>query len=200
MSENDGAAECYDAIIAHLKKNGSAKWRTVRDNYPEVGIRKFWRLVARAKEEPAIRGPLVTAALDAANRIAALRPSDAMSAAPPRAVAKEASCSMKNIDLMETLRDLMVDAVLIRDWSMTKVDENGNRGIRNVMFFAQSVKLRRELVETMLKTWNETFDLQRMQEFYNVILDEIERASPEVQAAIMERLRMLNTERGFSFG
>ncbi len=201
MSENDGAADCYDAIIAHLRRVGSTNWKTVRDNYPDVGIRKFWRLVARAKDEPAIRGPLVTAALDAAERIRALNPSTAISAAPPKPVAREATRAMDNIHLMDHLRDLMVDAVLIREYSMGKPDEaTGARGIKNPVFFAQSVKLRRELIETILKTWHEAFDLRRMQDFYGVILDEIGRASPEVQAAIMERLRLMNDERGFSFG
>ena len=203
MSEKDGADDCYDAIIAHLKKNGSGQndWRALRKAYPNVGERRFFRMVKRAKDEPSVRGPLVTAALNAAERIRALNPTTAMSAAPPKPVAREATRAMDNIHLMETLRDLMVDAVLIREYSMTKPDEaTGERGIKNPMFFAQSVKLRRELIETILKTWHEAFDLRRMQEFYGVILDEVGRASPEVQAAIMERLKIMSDERGFSFG
>jgi hypothetical protein len=197
---DDEADACLLDIKAHLRTRGERGLSEVRARHPNIGERRFYRLLSRAKESPTVRGLELSRAITAVAELKEMIPAEALSTAPPALATKPLPGSVDAINLMATLRDLMVDATMVREYAMSKPDENGNRTIKNPMYFANSVKLRRDLVETMLKTWHESFDLRRMQEFYEIILDEIGKASPEVQGAIMERLRELNSERGFAFG
>jgi hypothetical protein len=92
------------------------------------------------------------------------------------------------VDLMSELRSLLTDADSLRDYALGPANDKGERPLKNPMYFSKSVSLKRDLVETILRCFEQMFDVRAMQQFYEVVIEEVGRASPDVQVAIMERL------------
>jgi hypothetical protein len=186
-------------VLAHLRVHGAKNWKAVRERHQSVPARSWWRLVRRAKAAlPALRNREVATAFATAVELSKLKPASAISVPPPAALRH--ADKDEAVDLMRELRGLIADCDALRDFSLNPADDKGDRKIRNAMYFSKSVALRRDLAETMLKCWEQMFDVRAMQQFYDIVVEEVGRASPDVQAAIMERLHSLNQDRGFSFG
>lgn len=100
-----------------------------------------------------------------------------------------------NMDFMQRLESLYEDAETLRKFS---VDDKTGR-VKLPKYLTQSVSLRQKLLETALKAMQEVWDLRRMQAFYDSVLEEIAKESPEVAMRIMERLKKLNSEIGMTF-
>jgi hypothetical protein len=67
------------------------------------------------------------------------------------------------------------------------------------MFFGQSINIRDGLLNTALKATQTVHDLQRNQNFWDAVIEEIAAESPETARRIMVRLHRLNSELGMTF-
>jgi hypothetical protein len=187
-------AACLADIRDHYRQYGATRWKLVMVKHPEIDERHFWRLVKKVKEglpDQEILRFAVKKAKHAAKRLVPAAPSPAM-------IAAGGAETERNIDFMMHLQELLADAEMIRTWSMTDMDEDGMRKIKNPMFFAKSISLRRELLETALRAMQEIWDLRKMSDFYNTIIDTISQADPATARLIMEKLDALNNERGLT--
>lgn len=123
-------------------------------------------------------------------------------AAPaPAYIAENPVEARRNIDFMSRLESLYEEAEMLRDYSVAKgQDADGNtvKKIKIPTYFAQSIKLRSDLLEGAVRTIQQVYDLQRMQRFYDSVLEEIAAESPEVALRITERLARLNGELGMT--
>jgi hypothetical protein len=65
-------------------------------------------------------------------------------------------------------------------------------------FFDRSIRLRLDVLATGLNTRQQIYDLRRYEAFFEIVVDEIVKESPEVQRRIFEQLKHLNREFGMS--
>jgi hypothetical protein len=70
--------------------------------------------------------------------------------------------------------------------------------INNPAAFDKSIVRRAGLLETAIKAVQEVWDLRQMQNFYEIVIEEIGRESPETQRRIMVRLAELNSRQGMT--
>lgn len=188
MSSNKEVDQREDVILAikaAIHKYGiEAGPKIAREQYPDVPRSTWYRYLKAAQASP------IDVAVAQAKKASKHLP-----AAPsPAYIAEKPVEARKNIDMMSRLESLYADAEMLRAYAMTP---DGER-IRVPTFFAQSIKLRADLLETALKAVQEVWDLQRMQRFYDTILDEIGNVDPELQRRIVERLQELNEKMGLT--
>lgn len=178
--------------IAKLLAEGNEKGLVkLRDQYHGVPKASWYRWVHSCKE---LMGHVdqKTQRLTESAAIA-MEIGEHLPAAPsPSYVDKKGAAG--NMDFMQRLESLYEDAETLRKFSM---DQSGR--IKLPKYLTQSVSLRQKLLETALKAMQEVWDLRRMQAFYDSVLEEIAKESPEVAMRIMERLKKLNSEIGMTF-
>lgn len=159
----------------------------VREAYPDIHKSTWHRYRKELLATP------MDVALKEARRVAKSLPT----APPPQYIEKKPGEAKKNMDFLGRLESLYADAEMLRGYSVI-TDNNGKEKIRVPTFFAQSVKLRSDLLESALKALAQVWDLQRMQGLYDLILEEIGNADPETQRRITERLQELNDRAGLT--
>ncbi len=210
MAKNDDKNELRAQVIQELreaiKKYGvEAAPKLIRERYPDVPRPTWYRWLKEVAASP------MDIAIDTAKKAAKQLP-----AAPsPSYLVDKPVEARAGIDFMGRLERLYADAEklaydgeMLRDYSVVRTtDEDGNERTRIKIpaFFSNSIKLRGDsiglrasLLETAVKTIQQFYDLRRMQQFYDTILEEIAAESPEVAARITERLARLNSEMGIT--
>lgn len=205
-------------VANHLATIGSNNWNAVLDKYPEVPTATKWRWIRAAKQAEVPRPELITAKAKLAQKVKKL-PKDArrleaeengttpiakhLPAAPsPSYIAKNGEAGMANLDFVVEIHALYADARKLRAYAM-KNKPNPETGeieehINNPAAFDKSIVRRASLLETAIKAVEQVWDLRTMQNFYETIIDEIGKESPECQKRIMERLAILNSRQGMT--
>jgi hypothetical protein len=198
----DEKREVILEIERHLMRVGEKDWREVRAKYPGVPESTFFRYVAEAKRKLA-DPQLVEEARQKLTERAAATPAEVkltaaaacLPVAPsPDFIAKSGPKGIVSIDLLEKFELLYADAVKLRDYSLNEEDK-----IRNPLYFTQSITSRDRILNTALSAMRAIWDLRRMQNLYDAIIEEIGRVSPELQQAVVERLAELDARHGLSF-
>ena len=193
MTDDEIKLAAIAEIAKHLAEVGSKEWAPTRKKYPAISDRAWWRLVASVKE-----GKTPQEILAASVKRAKYHARKNLPAVPsPEYIAKGGVQATANIDFMDAFAQLMGDATLLAEFS-TKRNEDGSRNVKNPMFFAQSIKLRVELIGTQIRAMREVWDLQRMQNFFDAVVEEVAIESPACSRRIMERLDRLNAEFGMT--
>jgi hypothetical protein len=119
-------------------------------------------------------------------------------AAPsPAYIAKHGVDELERLDIFVELNKLFHDANLMRTAAI-RVDTNGQEKVINPRTFDKSISRRLEILATTLSTQRELWDLQRMETFYNTIIETIAGAAPEVAKEIQKRLSLLNINIGMT--
>lgn len=181
--------KAFVAIANHLKNVGDEQWEALRKTFDVVPRATFYRWIKSVKQlMSSDKGELADAArvaLEAADHLPA--------APPPEYVAKTGANGKSNLDFMQRLDQLYSDAETLREFGMRE------GRVVSPKFFAQSINLRRSLLETALKAMAEVWDLRQMQAFYDLVLEEISKESPECAQRILDRLRDLNAEVGMTY-
>ena len=182
-------------IAHHLKVHGPKNWELLRDLHPEIGERTFFRWVKSVREKGAGEAiPLATkqARTESMKHVPA--------APPPEYLAREGAAGVRQIDFIAALGDLYQDAEQLREFATQKPKEGEGprRTIKNPILFDSSIKRRLDLITGAIKVMQEIYDLQRMREFYDLIVEEIARESPDAARRIMVRLAELNAKHGLT--
>lgn len=103
---------------------------------------------------------------------------------------------------MAEIHALYADAKKLRAYSVSQgVDPDTGEAvekIKNPAAFDKSIVRRADLLETAIKAVQEVWDLRTMQAFYETIIEEIGKESPEAQQRIMRRLADLNARAGMT--
>lgn len=177
------------AIAKHLKEQGDNDWHLVKKQFPTVPKSTFGRWVQTVRDNLRTdEGELRESAG------IALEAADSLPAAPsPAYIAGEGQTANVNLNFMARLEELYKDSEMLRDFGM----RDGK--IVAPKYFSQSIHIRKGLMETALKAMAEVWDLRQMQAFYDIVLDEISKESPEVAQRIMDRLKALNAELGMTY-
>jgi len=197
MAGNKDTSALKEAVIAELRdaiKNygTEAAPKLVRERYPDIAKPTWYRWLKEVQATP----------MDVAVQTAVKAAAKHLPVAPPPSYINERPVEARQgINFMERLEHLYADAEMLRAWSTSKVtDASGKESerIKVPAFFSQSIKLRSDLLETAVRTVQQFYDLRRMQQFYDSVLEEIAAESPEVAQRITERLARLDSEMGMT--
>ena len=206
-----------DAITRHLRVVGPREWDSVRKRFPnvfpmdETGRRKLMRWVKRVRDKSGLElgaeahrneNHKVKRRKDVAQATLAIAKNIPM-APPPDYL--EGSCrrhppvKMQRIDFLAGITRVYADAERMRAFSM-KDDPNDPDGesIKNPMYFDASIKRRLDVLTGAVQVMREIWDLQRMEDFYNAIIDVIGEVDPTTQVKLMTKLKDLNAKHGMT--
>jgi hypothetical protein len=191
--KNELRAQVIQELRESIKKYGlEAGPKLVRERYPDVPRANWYRWLNAVAASP------MEVAVDAAVKAVAKH----LPAAPPPSYINERPVEARQgINFMERLEHLYDDAEMLRAWSTSKVTDAAGRESERIkvpQYFSQSIKLRSDLLETAVRTVQQFYDLRRMQQFYDSVLEEIAAESPEVAQRIAERLSKLDSELGMT--
>lgn len=99
-----------------------------------------------------------------------------------------------HIDYLDALRRMFNDAELMRGQAV-KLQDDGSEKIVNPPMFAAALSERRRLIETGVKTTQHIWDLQRIQNFHDMIVEIVVKelaGHPELQLSIMRKISDFN--------
>lgn len=201
-----------EAIKTHLATVGSANWNLVIDQFPQVPSASMWRYIRQAKEDEipkttlvsakakviqAVKGAVNDRVIEAKKNGTEAIAKHIPSAPSPAYVAKNGAQAVENIDFSREIASLYADAMMLRTFAV-RLGEDGVEHIKNPMIFERQISRRTDLIEAGLKMMQEIWDLRTMQGFYETIIAEIGKESPDAQRRIMDRLRDLNGRTGMT--
>ena len=204
-------------MAQHLSTVGANNWKMVLDQFPDVAEPTKWRWIREAKAADVPRPELINSRAKLVQKVKKLPPdartaearengtehiAKQLPAAPrPEYIARTGEAGMQTLDFVAEIHKLYADASMLRAYAMkNKTDADGvvSEAINNPVAFDKSIVRRAGLLETAIKAVQEVWDLRTMQNFYETIIDEIGRESPECQKRIMVRLAELNSKSGFT--
>lgn len=217
MAEHPRKAEFLAAVARHLATVGANNWNAVLDEFPDIQVSSKWRWIRAAKAADVPKPQLINARAKLIQKVKKLPP-DArtiearengteriakhLPASPrPEYIARTGEAGMQTLDFVAEIHTLYSDANKLRAYALSiGKDENGEtvEKIKNPAAFDKSIVRRANLLETAIKAVQEVWDLRTMQAFYETIIEEIGKESPEAQRRIMARLAELNSKSGMT--
>jgi len=115
----------------------------------------------------------------------------------PGIIIEHPAIARRAINFWKLLDGLDADAQLLREFATT-MDEHGKRKVKLPKVLVESARLRSDLVKLSLQYSSEVYGYERMQQFYDAIVEEIGVESPQMQRRIMARLQRLNGALGMT--
>lgn len=217
MADHPQKAKFKSAVAQHLATVGANNWNAVLAQFPDVPEATKWRWIREAKAADVPRPELINARAKLVQKVKKL-PKDArrveaeengtttiarqIPAAPsPAFIARTGEAGLQTLDFVAEIHTLYRDANMLRAFAIATVtseDGTTSERIKNPAAFDKSIVRRADLLETAIKAVQEVWDLRTMQNFYETIIEEIGRESPECQRRIMERLAILNSKSGMT--
>lgn len=197
------------AIHNHLQLNGPRGWPAVMAKFPDISRATFFRYIKEVQqdiESAAIsRGgaELAIAQKRIASRVA---PGDQTSkkikahlptSPSPAVIASLGEAAGQTFDFMAYFNQIVSDSDMVRNASM-KPGPDGTMVLKNPGMMDVSVKRRLEIIQTWLQSMDVIWNLEKLQELYGLIIDEVGKADPEIQQNILARLRTLDDKRGIT--
>lgn len=197
---------------------GSTNWKDLFARFPDVHEQNMWRWIRALKKAEVSKPQLINAKAKLVQKIKKIGGTDRqreaeangteriakhLPAAPsPNYIARTGEAGMANLDFVAEIHKLYADATLLRTYAMKMRTDPATgevtESINNPAAFDKSILRRASLIETAIKTVQEVWDLRQMQNFYQIVIEEISAESPECQRRIMERLAALNARQGFT--
>jgi hypothetical protein len=207
--KEDQKDEVKLAISEHLALHGPKGWPEVQAKFPNVSRATFFRYVKEVREEierKAADRPgadLKVVQKRIRSRVATPDESERQlkanlpTAPSPAVVASLGPAVDEVFDFMANFNKLLRDADMMRSAAVT-VGSDGVEKLRNPNLMDKSISRRLGLMETWLRSQGLVWNYEKLQELYFAVIDEVGKASPEVQQAIVSRIRSLNNTRGMT--
>lgn len=192
--------ECIAAIKKHLAAGGG-EMKPIYEQFSEIPRPTIFRWAQLEKKGQPTQLEMSRAARAIQERAEA-GVIDHLPAVPsPGAIARDGGAAIRSLDFAAEIPKLYADAEMLRAFSVKDVEVDGRQveRIKNPVAFEKSIKARASLIETSLKVLQEVWDMRAMQQFNELIVDEIGRESPECQRRILQRLALLNQRNGINF-
>lgn len=206
---DDQKKELMAAIREHMMLEGPRNWDSLLEKYPSVSRATFWRIVKDVRERMETvaleEGPgairevqkrirdKVASPGQTTERIKAHLPT----APSPAVVAGNPQKVMEAFDFFAFFGQLVSDTMLARN-SFVRVQEDGTEKITNPAMFDRNLSQRRNLLNTYTQAYATIYNMDRIRDLYDLIIEAIGEASPEVQQAVLAKLRNLNNRVGLT--
>lgn len=199
------------AINEHLNLHGPQNWDELMARFPEVSRATFFRWIKEAKEaiegqasaygttalklaQKRIRSSVETTPERTKRELKAQLP-----AAPSPAVIADMPAELveNTFDFMAYFNDIVRDTQMVRDSNVRK-NEDGTESLKNPVLMDRNLARRISIIQTWLQSIETVYNVERLQELYHLIIEEVGKADPDTQRAILVRLRELNSRRGLT--
>lgn len=206
---NDQKAQIKLAISQHLRLHGPTGWDDLRAKYPEVSRATFYRYIKDVKEEmesaASERGTAelrtMQKRINRQTRTPEVTQRKIKAHVPvspsPAAIVGLGGGAEDVFNFMAHFNQLLGDTQMMRRASLTVTPE-GEEKLKNPMLLDKSIGRRVDLIETWLRSQDMIWNFERMQELYHLIIDEVGKADPDTQQAILARIRALDNQRGLT--
>jgi hypothetical protein len=201
--------EIIAAIRQHLRLVGPRDYDGLMAKYPEMSRATFYRYLKAAREqEEASAAAHGTGALRLAQqRIRSqVEPPDKVQAkikahlptAPsPAVVAADPVNASRAFQFFAFFNQIVGDAELLRGTAVIKNDD-GTEKVRNPAMLEKSMRGRLAILDTYLHSVEAVYNMERIRELYDLVIEEVGKASPDIQMAVLARLRELDNRRGLT--
>lgn len=107
--------------------------------------------------------------------------------------AEAVPAARRALDFWRMLNELDDDARLLRDYAVTTAPD-GTRKVRVPFALRDAHRMRTDLVRLALQHAEVAWSTERARQFHDAIIAAIGEVSPDLQRAVLERLRRLNDE------
>ena len=186
------------AIREQIETNGQETVHDAWQRFPDIPRGTWYRYVNRVLEELGLRAPKHNPSA-VAKKHASGRSKAKPQTKPPatRHRAAPPSKRQKALTLDQTVELTMQQRweLLYRqaeDLMRSALRDDGS--IKNPVVFAQSIKTRRELMNTAISVLQEIWNVEKLQRFYDAILVELREADAELAHRVVNRLERLEAE------
>lgn len=196
-------------IREHLMIEGPRNWEDLQAKWPDVSRATFWRLVKESRErmenQAAVEGPgalretqkrireRVAAPDQLQERIKAHLPT----APSPAVVAAAPQDAMKAFNFFAFFDQIVADAELARGANL-RTNPDGTVKVINPAMFDRNISRRLTILQTYLQSVETVYNMERIRELYDLVIEAVGEVAPEVQQAVLARLRALNNKRGLT--
>ena len=190
--------------------HGSKDWPLLFERFEPRGVAKttFWTWIREVKESAA-PSPVLAAAKTAIQTVVEGRESqlpegvsEHLPATPsPDFISKHGARGLAQFDMILEIKKLYADAEMLRSYAIKEVhgdDGETREQIKNPVAFDKSIARRANLLETSISAVQQIWNLRTMQNFYEVVVQEIGKADPDTQKRILVRLAELNQRTGMN--
>lgn len=211
-SKEEKKAEIVAAMREHLLLVGPREYEALQAKFPDLSRPTFYRYLKIAREE------LEAAA--AADSPAALRMAQArihsqvapaaktaerikahMPVMPsPAVIAGDPGAASQAFKFFAFFQSIVEDADLLRSSAVVVDEATGKQKVRNPALLDKVITRRLGIAQTYLNAFEAVYNAERIQQLYEVIVEEVGKASPEVQMAVLAVMRELDNKRGLTMG
>lgn len=207
--KEDNKQEIIAAIREHLLLVGPGDWDSLMAKYPRVSRSTFFRYIkiAREKEESIAAADSPGALRLAQQRIHAnvAKPEKTTAAIKahlpvmpsPAIIASNPGAASQAFQFFAFFNQIVADAELMRGTAVTR-NEDGTEKVRNPAMLDKVITRRLGIAQTYLHAFEAVYNAERIRELYDVIVEEVGKAAPEVQMAVLARMRELDNKRGLT--
>lgn len=205
---DDKKDEIILAIRHHLQLVGPRDYDPLMAKY-SLSRATFFRYLkdAREQEEAAAAASSPGALKMAQQRIHAALPKSEKTmekvkahlptAPSPAVVAASPGDSARAFQFFAFFNSIVADAELLRGTAVAR-NEDGSEKVRNPAMLEKSMRGRLAILDTYLHSVETVYNMERIRELYELVIEEVGKASPDIQMAVLARLRELDNRRGLT--
>lgn len=202
-------AAIIEAIRQHLLLVGPRDYESLQAKFPGISRPTFFRYLKTAREQmEAVAAAESPGALKLAQqRIRAAMPSAGQTqkeiqshlpvAPSPAVVSANAGDAARAFQFFSFFNNIVSDAELLRSTTV-KANPDGTESVRNPAMLEKSMRGRLAILDTYLHSVEAVYNMDRIRDLYNLIVEEVGKVSPELQQAVLVRLRELDARRGIT--
>lgn len=210
-SKEDKKTEIIAAMREHLLLVGPRDYEALQDKFPDVSRPTFYRYLKIAREAlesaAAADSPAALRMAQARIHSQVAQPAKTMAAVKahmpvmpsPAVIAGDPGAASQAFKFFAFFQSIVEDADLLRSTAVV-VDADGKQKVRNPAMLDKVITRRLGIAQTYLNAFEAVYNAERIQQLYEVIVEEVGKASPEVQMAVLAVMRELDNKRGLTMG
>ncbi len=196
-----GRDEAFAAIRQHLAAHGRDGVMKLRaERWSHVKVQTWYNWIALAASTKPTAADLATArdTLRRSLENPAVLTKAVLGATMP---ASEAAGGLtpgevrRSLNLIGRLEELWEDCQMVRRHAV-RGGEDGGEQIKLLKAFTQSITMRNGVIANVLAAFERLWNMQKMQDFHDAVIDEVRKESPECAARIVARMARLAASTG----
>jgi len=197
----EGKAEALAAIRAHIGNQGRRGVAELREPRWSHVPPKTWAnwITEAARHKPTAadlavaRDTLIRSLEDPAALSQAVSPATLPGSEPANGLTPGEA--RRSLNLIGRLEELWQDCLMVRKHAIKTNDQSGEE-IKLLKAFCQSINMRNGIIGNVLAALEKLWNMQKMQDFHDAVIDEVRKESPECAARIVARMTRLAAASG----